>query len=103
MEVELAALPVGEKVAQGQGDGAEGDLVPGDLVFGEQRDLQRFDARRKVQIEQAGHVDGMHLADVRDTDERIQRAEFDPCAGFFKRFARRGFGHRLVLFHEAGG
>ena len=68
METEVATLAVGIEVTQGQGDCAEGQLVPGNFVFGEQRDFQCFDACREIQVEEASMIDCMHLTDVRHAD-----------------------------------
>ena len=101
MQAEDAAFPVGDEVAQGQRDGAESDFVPGKGGRVEQRDLEGFVARGKVQIEQPGAKHQMHLTDVRHGNHGVQRAELDARAALLGGLAPGGLGDAFPVFHEA--
>jgi len=103
VEAKAASFAVGVVVAQGHGNGAESDFPPGNFVFGEQRDFQRFAAGREVEGEQAGPVDGMYLTDVGHANEGVHRADLDLRAGFLGRLPCGSLGQRLMVFHETGG
>ena len=65
-----AGAPVFEVALEGQLRRPEGDLVPRNLVFGEQARLDRFGPGREVGVEQARPVEQVHLADAHDVEQR---------------------------------
>ena len=64
MKAVVAARAVGEPVLERQAHGAEGDVLPGQLRLLEQGHFQALDAGLELQIEQAGAVEQVHLADA---------------------------------------
>jgi hypothetical protein len=63
---------VGEEQFQRGADGREGQVVPGDLVLGEQLHVQAFDAGREVEVEQARQVEQVDLVHVGDVEQGKQ-------------------------------
>src|SRR3990172_4785016 len=57
VEAVLAAGAVGEPVFQRQAHGAERNVLPGDLRFIEQRDLEALDAGPELEVRQASPVE----------------------------------------------
>src|SRR5574340_1198420 len=78
VEAVASGLPVLEIVPQCQADGAEGDVLPGNVGFLEELDLQGLLAGREIQIKQPCPVKDMHLVDVRHVDEGEHLADLDP-------------------------
>src|SRR5688500_8964897 len=61
----------------------EGDLVPRNLALCKEPDLQRFGSGAKLEIEQPRSKQDIHLVDVRDVIERVERAQLNARIGFF--------------------
>ncbi len=84
-------------------DRGEGDVVPGDLVPGEERHLLAFRPGLEARARQAGAVDHLHLADARDRVDAQQQFDLYGRARFFPGLARRTLFRGLVVFHVARG
>src|SRR6185503_12363398 len=102
VETVRAARAVGEPVLQGQAHRAEGNVLPWNLRFFEQRYFQAFIARLELEIEQARPVEHVDLVDVRDRNHAEGRRELHARAGFLEGLARRALRGGFAVFHEAG-
>src|SRR3954470_23198273 len=72
------AEPAVEKeVAQRSGNGAERKLLPGNLAFLEQPDLEALRARAETEVGEARAEHHVHLVDLRQADHRVELAELD--------------------------
>jgi hypothetical protein len=93
---------VGEEQLQRGADGGESQVVPRDLVFGEQAHVQAFDAGREIEVEQLGQIEQVDLVHVGHVQQREQLAQPDVGAGFFLGLAHRCLVRGFLVFHEAG-
>src|SRR5579859_1814725 len=91
-------LPVPE-VPQRPMDGGEGEVVPGDLVPGEEPDLETLGTRLEAGLSQSCSVDHLDLADPGNVIDREQALDRDAGAGFLEGLAR-GTGHRRLVHLE---
>jgi len=103
VKLERAAPAVAEVLLKRGPHGAKRDVVPWNVGLGKQARFQRFDPRLKIQIEQLRAKHQIHLIDMRQVVERIQRPHFNARAGFFPGLAGRTFERGLAVFHEPGG
>src|ERR1700741_1429824 len=101
MKPERAARAVGEPALEGEPDGAEGDVLPRDLVFIPERHFQRLLARLELERAQARPVKQVHLVHRRHRDHAERRAELDLGAGFLERLAQRALRGGFAVLHEA--
>src|SRR5690242_14134051 len=76
---EVAGAPRLAVVVEGPAHRREGDLVPRDLVPGEERDFEAFRAGRDRVVDEAGAVDQLDLADPRDIVDRQEALDPDAC------------------------
>ena len=93
---------IGKEQFQRLADRGEGQVVPWDLAFGKQLDLEAFDAGGKIERAQARKVEQVDLVDLGHVEQAEQVADLDVGAGFLLRFAHGGLRCRLVVFHKAG-
>src|SRR5262245_51017111 len=100
MNCELPGAPVSKKQLQRGRNRAKRELVPGDLVFGEQSDLEAFASRREVEVEQFSAEKDMDLFDVRHVEHRKKGAEIDSCAGFLGGLAYCALRRAFADLHE---
>jgi hypothetical protein len=66
----------------------EGDVVPRDLVPGEERDFEAFGAGRDRIVDEAGAVDQLDLADPRDVVDRQEPLDLDLCLSLSSQASR---------------
>src|SRR5512143_2127775 len=98
-----ALLPVEEVVAERPADRAEGELLPRNLLLAEEPHVEALRAGAEVKVDQAGAEDHVDLADLRQADHRVERADLDAGARLLERLARRARVERLVVLEEACG
>src|SRR5262252_1071130 len=72
---ELVQLAIQKIMAQRAPDGAEGELVPGNVVLLEQAHVQTFRSGSEVEIEEPGAEHHVYLVDVRQADDGVKGAD----------------------------
>ena len=103
VEAEGAAFPVLEPALEGDSHGAEGYVLPRDVGFLEQGNVEALLARRKTQVDEPGPVKDMDLVYVWNGQHRECFAQLDACPGFFERLPQRTLTGGLLVLHEPGG
>lgn len=91
--------------AQRPMDRGERDLVPRNLVRGEQPNLQAFNARTergRPYVAKPGAEDDLHLADPGDAEDAENALDRDDGLGFFQCLSRGALFQRLAEFHVTG-
>src|ERR1700675_2181252 len=78
---EVAGAPRVAVVVEGPMHRWESDVVPRDLVPGEERDFEAFGARGHGVVEEARAVDQLDLADPRNVVDREEPLDLNLCLG----------------------
>jgi len=103
VKAETAHPPVEEIPSQRAADGPERDLLPRDFRFLEEAHLQAFGPGAELQVQQARAEHHVDLRDLRQADDRVERAELDARVGFLESLARRARAQRLAVLEETRG
>ena len=73
---------------KGLRDGREGEFRPGDIGFCEKFGLKTFDAREKIKIQKPCFVKDIHLRNVRQAENSIERIDLNAGIGLFHSFSQ---------------
>src|SRR6267378_3219438 len=84
VESEASLRAVLEPALERGGDRPEGDVIPGDARFLEQRDLERLLARLEIEMQQLRAIEQVNLVHARHRDQAEGRAELDRRARFLE-------------------
>ena len=101
VKAELASATVSQIGFEAESDAAEGEVGPGNVVWGKQSHLQAFLASLIIRGPHLPAVEKMYLVDVGDADNGEGSVDIDVGAGFLYRFPARGVGGGFTIFHEA--
>lgn len=101
MQFEFSFAAIFEEALQCVVDGSKCDVIPGNVCLSQQNGIQGLFSGAELEIQEAGPINDMDLADVGEVDKREHRAELDSRPGFFTCLPEGGFAAGLVVLHEA--
>ena len=98
----MPVAPIFKEALQGVVNRPKCDLVPWDVFLSKQDGIKRLFPRLEVEVQQAGSINDMDLAYVRQVHKSEHGAQRDTRSCFFPGFPECGLAAGFIVFHEAG-
>src|SRR6185295_13348485 len=90
-------------MAQSENAALKCDLVPWNITFFDQLDLEALRSDAEARLNQPGTEEYVYLSRTQSMENGEHRADFNDRLGLFDRFTRRGLHQGFIVLHEAGG
>lgn len=98
----VVPLPIVEIVLQGFRDHGKRQLIPRNLVLGEEASLMRFDARAEIEIVQSSPVKHVDLGNMRQAEEGVEFDNSGVSIGFLPGFPKSSLCGRFTILQKTG-